>query len=34
MSPDGKEARSIVQQEKRLSFSNLATVLLDAQSWS
>jgi hypothetical protein len=34
MSPDGKEARGIIQQEKRLSFFNLATVLLDVQSWS
>jgi hypothetical protein len=32
MSPDGKEARDIIQQEKRLSFYNLATVLLYAQS--
>jgi hypothetical protein len=34
MSPDGKEARGVIQQEKRLSSLNLATVLLDAQSWS
>jgi hypothetical protein len=34
ISPDGKEARSIMQQEKRLSFFNLTTVLLEAQPWS
>jgi hypothetical protein len=28
MSPDGKEAKIIMQQEKRLSFINLATVCL------
>jgi len=34
MSPDGKEAKGIMQQEKRLSFFKLATVLLEAQPWS
>jgi hypothetical protein len=34
MSPDGKEAKDIMQQEKRLSFFNLVTVLLKAQSWT
>ncbi|KAF8497507.1 hypothetical protein F5888DRAFT_1698509 [Russula emetica] len=31
---DGKETRGIMQQEKRLSFFNLATIFLEAQSWS
>jgi hypothetical protein len=34
MSPDGKQARGIMRQEKRMSFFNLATVVLDAHSWS
>ena len=33
MSPDGKEARGVMQQEKRLSFLIPATVLLDTQLW-
>ena len=32
LSPDGKEARGIMQQEKRLSFFNLTAVLFEAQS--
>jgi hypothetical protein len=32
LSPDSKEARGIMQQEKRLLFSNLAAVMLEVKS--